>query len=456
MLSVLDEYERAALAGEPLRTSFLNERIGAVCAALVAAARATNGRSDMLRVVETMRSIVWGSSCSAVRDAIVGIIASDTEPRDFVEPILKIAVERVSDSELSAFAADCLAKILGSAVLEYDSVVDPLTHKLANDHTRSLVTSLITEVALTASPRALAALGALLRRDFARFEFCERDGVSTLASMLGTSPDFEDTTIGQAVVAGFRQTNSAVEREAVAATYHSVFAVWMLSFAASEKCIDKVWMSSMSAGLVLVLAKLLNHVSGRRLKIARVVLGSLRNFAEGKLEVHQNIRREMIGAGVPAALAGLSRLGTILESDVDAANDAQFLTEILAKDQIDMSTLDMYLVELHAGALRWTPIHSDTAYWTLNAERMISETTEVLPLLANIISTKDPIPDEVRAVACNDVAQLLRHSLTGRAVVRALPNLKNDLMMLMTSAKDADVRSTALTCVQLLLLTSLR
>jgi V-ATPase subunit H len=455
-LGVLDDYERAAMAGDAARTSFLGENIGPVCAALVAAVRAVNGRNDMLRVVETLHCIIWGNSYRAVNDAIAGIVAADREPRDFVEPILKIAIERVSDAEVSALAADCLATIYGSAVLEYGSVVDRQTHKLANDQTRSLVTSLITEVALTASPRALAAMGALLRRDFARFEFCERDGISTLASMLGTSPEHEDTTIGQAVVAGVSRATSVLEREAVAATYHSVFAVWMLSFAASERCVEKVWSSAMAAGLVLVLSKLLNHVSGRRLKIARVVLGALRNFAEGSSAHHRNIRREMIGAGVMGALSGLSRLGTILESDIDAANDAEYLMETLAKDQVDMSTLELYLGELRAGALRWTPIHTDVSYWTLHAESMISETTDVLPLLANIIGTTDPIPSEVRAVACSDVAQLLRYSVTGRTIARGVPNLKKDLMILMTSADDPSVRGYALTCVQLLLLTSMR
>jgi V-ATPase subunit H len=397
----------AARNGERARADYLALHTGTVSAALVAAARAMNGRSDLLRIAVTLRSILWGAPRPVVRAAIIGIAKAETAASDvvdsatapeFVLPLVKVAVERVSDAALSAAMADSLAALLGSVELDADGVLDEGTRRVANDQTMRLVGSLITEVSLTASSRALASLGFLLRRDFARTAFCRRDGVSTLASTLLTDPTDAHPSIGKAVASADVPTVDTIDKEtgnmsgdvqrsragprisvgdgdgsvnrrsgdmcgdAVSATYQAARAVWMLSFAASAACVRDVLSATLSSRLVLVLSKLLDHVSGRRLKIARVVLATLRNLSSGSTDLHIRVRREMIGAGIPSVLHRLSNSGTVIGRDDDASEDAQFLTDTLASDLREMSTLDLYLGELRSGSLRWSSIHSDEAF----------------------------------------------------------------------------------------------
>jgi hypothetical protein len=498
-VGTLDDYELAARNGDRTHAEYLQSYTGVLCAALVAAARAMKGRSDMLRIALTLRGVLWGARRHVIRAAIIGIAQADadsSEPTDvdgeswpeFVQPLLKMAVERVSDATLSASVADSLAALLGSVELDSDGVVDERTREVANDQTMRLVGSLITEVSLTSSPRALASLGTLLRRDFARSAFCGRDGVSTLASTLLTDPSDAHPSIGKAVTGadaasmdhriggvgylgscggiggglGEIATDAGVvsgdaSATAVSATYHAALAVWMMSFAASPACVRDVLFACLSARLVLVLSKLLDHVSGRRLKIARVVLATLRNLSTGSTDLHVRIRREMIGADIPAVIQRLGNLGTVIGRDVDATEDARFLIEILANDQMEMSTLDMYLNEVRSGALRWSIIHSDDAFWVENAERVVTESRDVLPLLAGMIAengTDTAVSNELRAIACNDMARIVRLSISGRRAAMTHPGLKERLMYLMTTADDPELRRLSLNCVQLLLITN--
>lgn len=453
---VLDDYELVLRSGVDEKQAYVDKNAASLCCALFKAAEALHGRSEMLRIAVTLRGVLWGAPRNVVREAVRGLAARDAEHPDeepmFAQSILKIAIERVSDSELSACAADSLAILYGTPALE-EACINERSREEANRQTISLVNSLITEVALSASPSALVALGALLRRDFSRTTFCRRDGVSTLASTLRTNPEAAHTSIGEAVTALDVQNHPSAS-DPVTATYHAVFALWMLSYAASTDCATEMLRYCVSSRLVLVFANLLDHVSGRRLKIARVVLATLRNLAVGDSDVHLELRREMVGAGLPAVLRRLVR-HDIVSRDTDAADDAKFLFERLSQDESDMSTLDMYLGELRSGTLRWSTIHKDEGFWSVTADRIVLEYREVLPLLADIISGKDTT-DENRIVACNDLAMIVRFSVPGRRAALALPGLKSELMALMAGAKDSDLRSQALICVQLLVLSPKR
>lgn len=460
-LGVLDDYEIAIRSGYTAVEDFLRQNTGAVCAALVTAAQVMKGRSDMLRVALTLREILWNAPRSVIRAAIRGIAHGerDSTAPQFVNPLVRIAVERVSDAELSAAAADSLATILGSCELDVDDVIITRIQHIANEQTRTLVDSLITEVALTSSPRALAALGALLRRDYCRTTFCGRDGVSTLAATLATDSN-NHNRFGSRELIHSGRSSASDEADAsvnsVASTYNASFATWMLSFSSTSQCTDLVLSCAISAGLTLVLSALLDHTNGRRLKVARVVLATLRNMSSGETKLHVRIRREMIGADLVTVLRRLRNLGTILAVDVDAADDAAFLETKLAKDQGEMSTLDMYLGELRAGALRWSPVHTDESFWTANAERLVTEKRDVLQLLSDVICMKSCVAEESRAVACNDLSQIVRYSINGRSNAMEMPKLKSSLMMLMTTAEDTELRRLALTCVSMLLQTTRR
>lgn len=455
-LGVLDDYEVACRGGESSRLRFVTGNAAALCGALVSAAHALHGRGDMLRITVTLRRLVWGALRPILRDAIVGI--ADAHRRTggpvFVEPILKIAVERVSDAQLSSNAADSLATIFGSTVLDDDPNIDENCRTSANEQTMALVNSLITEVALSSSPHALRALCALLRRDYTRQAFCKRDGVSTLASTLLTNPSDLHASIGQAVmdVSDVDAKDAVASNDAVAATYSAVFAVWMLSFAASDECIHEVLRCALSSKLILVLGKLLDHVSGRRLKIARVVLATLRNLSSGETELHRRIRQEMVGTGLLGILQRLEGMHLTIGRDADAVADLGALLTLLANEQTAMSTIDNYLAEIRAGALRWSSLHTDELFWSTNSEKLVTDTNDVVPLLIETVSDSMAAA-ESRTVACSDLSRLIRLSVNGRRRALKSSSFKPILLGLMTTAEDDELRRQALICVQMLLLT---
>jgi V-ATPase subunit H len=452
-LGVLDDYELAARSGESARLEFVSENASLLCSALVSAAHALHGRGDMLRITAMLRGVVWDAPRPVLRDAIVGMAAvqTDSDGPEFAAPVLKIAVERVSDAQLSSYAADSLATVFGSTVIDDDPQIDDACRSVANDQAMALVNSLITEVALSSSSYALGALCALLRRDFTRQAFCRRDGISTLASTLATDPSELHASIGQAVLKDSDADANAdvASNDAVLATYRAAFAIWMLSFAASEECVQEVLRCALSSKLVLVLGRLVDHISGRRLKIARVVLATMRNLSSGETERHARIRREMVGTGLPAILRRLQGMHSTIGRDPDAVADLAALLESLSREQAAMSTVDNYLAEFLAGALRWSSLHTDELFWTANAEKLV---TDVMPLLAETIAN-DSAATEARVVACNDLSYMIRLSVHGRRAALKSPTLKSTLMRLMTTAEDGDLRRQALICVQLLLLT---
>lgn len=455
---VLDDYEIAIRSGRCARDDFLRQNTGPICAALVSAAEAVKGRGDMLRVVLTLRAILWNATRDVVREAIKGIAERESNPKSvcFVEPVVKIAVERVSDMELAAAAADSAATILGCCALDTDdSTIARILHA-ANEQTRTLVDSLITEVALTSSPRALAAVGALLRRDYARQAFCGRDGVSTLAATLATDANYARFRFQPHSAPGSKcaKTNEDAAAGVVNVTYNACLAVWMLSFSTSPACVEVVLSCAISAGLTLVLTKLLDHATGRQLKIVRVILATLKNLASGDTNLHGRVRQQMIGADLLTILRRIRNLATILAEDDDAADDAAFVEENLANFQKEMSTLDIYLGELRARALRWSPVHSDETFWAANAERLVTETRDALRIITDILGEKSPASAEAQIVACSDLAHIVRYSVNGRAAAMATPNLKARLMNLMAGSEDPDLRRMALACVSLLLVTS--
>lgn len=475
-LAELDEFELVARGPPEQVGRYLRQRVAHITHALVCAAGAMPGRQQMLRSVKTLQSVLDAVSPSAplLRSAVQGLAqlhlederlgraqppatAADGPP--FLRPLVNIAVNRVSDKELSGSAASCLSVLLGCPSFDlggHDGMPVEVSAQ-ADEQTRRLVRLLITEIVLTASPVALKSLSALLRRDFARDAFCEKDGVSTLASTLLTHPARRHTAIGEIIAS----TAVGVHHgQPVSASYHAVFAIWMLSFAASPAILERVLSKVLSSRLLLVLSRLLNHASGQRLKIARVTLSSFRNLASGSTELHMRVRRDLIAAEVPAVLERLKRMasgpGALLGTDEDAMADARELIDLLESERNSMSTLDAYVAEVRAGALHWSPVHKDVAFWVSYSQRLVDEYRDIVMLLAEVLTKSDKSFTTEICVACNDLAFIMRESVSGKAVLRSISGLKASLMQLMISHEDADVRTASLTCTQLLLISSTR
>lgn len=450
VLQTLDSYELAVYAGEAARTAYLETEIGAICAALLRVIRCIDGRSGLLRAVEAMRGIVWSASQQMIRKAVLGIAEHDDDDT-FLEPLFDIAIKRVSDSELAASAADCLATLLGSSLLDDEAVLSLTAIEKGKALTKPLMVSLISEIVFVSSSRAISSLGVLLRRDYSRYTFCVLDGVSTLASCLRTDQEEPHTAIGKAVALAAADSRAEAEGDAVSATYGTAFSLWMLSYAGSPNCIEQVLEKALEARLPAVLASLILHKSGQRLKVARIVLASLRNLASGDMEVHARFRREMIGAGFLSILPRLQGPGKGISKDEDADSDATFLRTLLVQEKAHMSNLDIYLEELRGKNLRWSWIHNDQSFWIENSDRLVEEARDCLDALVRVVCDKDDTSDEARSVACSDLANILRFSVAGKAHILKIDGAKEALMGLMASSKSNEVREQALACVQLLL-----
>lgn len=472
-LAELDEFELVSRGSPSQVIQYLHQRIAHIIHALVCVAGAMPGRSQMLRSVTLLQSILdlAVSTPPILRLAIQGLAklhlqhvvagrvpgAEDDEPT-FLQPLVSIAVKRVSDKELAGAAAACLGTLLGCPSFDrgIDDKIPESVCAQANEQTRRLVELLITEISLTASPVALAALSSLLRRDFARVAFCDKDGTSTLAWTLSTHPAKTHTAVGE-LVASSSPPPAGVLTRPVVASYYAVFAVWMLTFAVSREARELVLTSVLSSRLLVVLARLLNHSSGQRLKIARVTLSSLRNLASGFTVLHSRVRKDLLAAEVPAVLQKLlimgSGRGALLGNDEDAMDDARVLSDLLAKESETMSTLDDYLAEVKACALHWSPVHNDVDFWVRYAQRIVDEHRDVLVALTNIITAKQAPPEEI-AVACNDLSNIMQESVNGKAALLSVDGFKHELMNLMTTHQDPGVRAATLPCIQHLVMTS--
>lgn len=484
-LAELDDYELACRAGPTVSRDLLHRRIGPILHALVCVAGAQNSRAQMLRSVNLLHSILDPASPSLLHKAVCSLaqlhIQSISSPSNssstttsslstlqhsqqptFLHPLVSIAVNRVADVQLSATAADACAILLGCPALDpsaHDPVPLPVCHA-AETQTRRLLAMLLTELALTDSARALSALAKLLRRDGARVIFCEKDGVSVLASALHVLPSthhLDDDVRDRLTIAAVNASNGRcpADTHPVYAAYHAIFAVWMLTFATTHTVQQLVLHHLVASRLIVTLARLLRHASGQRLKIARVTLATLSNLSRGESALHRRVRRDLLAADVPSALKRLLHLtsvrGSLMGTDDDAREDAQSLLDLLDRERATMSTLDAYIAEVRAGALHWSPVHKDTLFWTQHVEKLVTEFPDVVNDVANVVLTKDASVEE-QVIACSDLANIIRLSSGGRRLALTKEGLKLRLMHLMTEAKQQELKSAALVCVQLLLL----
>lgn len=496
-LAELDDYELAVRAGSRSRLDHLSNRIGHIVHALVCAAGAIKSRTQMLRSVTTLHSLLTTVSPDMLRMAVHGVVSVyEADPRTdsqswnssqpmfspvspsqvsdgsfeaspsvgwnadppFLRPLVSIAVNRVSDTEISTIAADVLAILLGHPSFDTSfntsstSKIPPHICAQVDIQTRKVIAMLITEIVLTSSPRALAALSRLLRRDSARAIFCEKDGVSTLASTLQTQPGKSQTAIGEQVAT---VTNTSVPVDAVYASYHAVFSVWMLTFARRPHVVQLFLQNVVSSRLVVILARLLNHTSGQRLKIARVTLASLRNMASGETSLHRRIRRDMLAADVPAVLRRLMQMtsvrGSLMGTDDDAVADARTLLDALELERASMTTVDAYVAEVQAGVLHSSPVHSDPSFWARQSDTIMEQHSDTFSLLFES-TCNEKLPSAVRVIACHDLVNLLQNSSAARRIALKNPSVKPTLMALMVSATDPAMKKAALLCVQHMLL----
>ncbi|KAK1861627.1 hypothetical protein I4F81_004209 [Pyropia yezoensis] len=231
-------------------------------------------------------------------------------------------------------------------------------------------------------------------------------------------------------------------RSSVQVVYEALLCLWLISFAAAN---DNVSGAMDAAAVPRRLAALLRDAAAE--KTVRVALATLRNLVSraggGRGE---QLRREMVGAGLVAILGRLSARGW---ADEELRSDLSSLSDALADELASMSTLDVYRSEVLSGALGWTPVHTDAAFWRTNAEALERDNRHVLRALVRLLydQASEPV---VQAVACHDLAMFIKAHPRGRAIANSL-DVKGRLMQLMESP-DAAVRRHALNAVQVLMI----
>ena len=145
-------------------------------------------------------------------------------------------------------------------------------------------------------------------------------------------------------------------------------------------------------------------------------------------------------------IAVLARLPSLLQNlggrhltDQDLLDDLEKLKETLEEYTKTQTTFDEYAAEVNAGHLRWSPPHRNPTFWAENARKILDHEKGQLPKkLAEIMGKPWDNDKQVLAIACNDVAWLVKEVPEKRAQLEKL-GLKARIMELMTE-KDESIR----------------
>ncbi|KAI9851987.1 MAG: V-type proton ATPase subunit H [Vezdaea acicularis] len=179
--------------------------------------------------------------------------------------------------------------------------------------------------------------------------------------------------------------------------YHVLLVLWQLSFAG-----DLVGEGLEEEHEIIPLYIRLLRLSPKE-KTTRLLLSTLLN---------------LISANPSSLLpaSALARLPSLLQSlqsrhltDPDLLADLSSLTTLLDDYTNTQTTFDQYAAELRSGHLYWSPPHRNPSFWHDHARAICDDANgELLNLLANIMDKPWDQDKHVLAVACNDVAFLVK------------------------------------------------
>eukprot|EP00178_Gracilaria_changii_P028105 TRINITY_DN958_c0_g1_i1.p2 TRINITY_DN958_c0_g1~~TRINITY_DN958_c0_g1_i1.p2 ORF type:complete len:525 (+),score=110.77 TRINITY_DN958_c0_g1_i1:1485-3059(+) len=229
----------------------------------------------------------------------------------------------------------------------------------------------------------------------------------------------------------------------VQVAYQAIFCLWLLSFVnqqdSNATAMEAVSDALEEAAVPRRLTHILRDVWAE--KVVRVSLATLRNM----LTMSSKLRKEMVGAGLVNAIQSLCFRRW---NDEDIRDDLRVVDDALQSELASMSNFDVYKGEVLSGALEWTPAHTDDTFWEENAEKLERNKQEVLRCLVRLLHQSNDAT--VLAVACNDLAQFIKHNPRGRLIAQSL-GVKGRLMELMVTG-EGEVRRYALNCVQVMLI----
>ncbi|KAF2787692.1 vacuolar ATP synthase subunit H [Melanomma pulvis-pyrius CBS 109.77] len=216
--------------------------------------------------------------------------------------------------------------------------------------------------------------------------------------------------------------------------YHVLLVLWQLSFEG-----ELVGDGLQDEHDIIILYTHLLRLSPKE-KTTRLLLSSLLNLLTAN-------RQTLLPAAVLARLPSLlTTMKTRHLTDPDALEDLNTLTELLDDYTKTQTTFDEYAAEVRTGHLRWSPPHRNPTFWAENARKILEENKGELPRqLAEIMSKSWDNDKQVLAIACNDVACLVKEVPEKRQQLEKL-GLKGRVMELMQEP-DETVRWESLRAV---------
>lgn len=112
-----------------------------------------------------------------------------------------------------------------------------------------------------------------------------------------------------------------------------------------------------------------------------------------------------------------------------------------------LSTFDVYRIEVKSGHLEWSIVHTSTPFWKENAHRLNDNHYELLIVL---ISLLDSVDSTVLCVAAHDLGEYMKWYPRGKKLVTELRG-KDALLKLLSHGSDK-VKYHALKSLQVLML----
>jgi len=173
-------------------------------------------------------------------------------------------------------------------------------------------------------------------------------------------------------------------------------------------------------------------------KVRRMSIASLRN-----LSISRENRHTMIACRVEKLVASL--LSQKL-TDQEYGEDLQALDSVLSTEVTEMSSWDMYKTEVLSGQLDWSPVHHSERFWREYVQLFEENKWEILRKLHDILLNPNSSP-VCLCVCCFDIGEFARFHPRGKQVLNEF-NFKVDLMTLLTTSTNADVRKNALFSLQ--------
>ncbi|KAL8694349.1 MAG: hypothetical protein Q9218_000986 [Villophora microphyllina] len=208
--------------------------------------------------------------------------------------------------------------------------------------------------------------------------------------------------------------------------YHVLLTIWQLSFEGS--LIGKDLEREQE---ILALYTQLLRLSPKE-KTTRLLISTILNLITPSAN-----RSDLLPVATTVRLPTLlTNLKARHLTDPDLLEDLETLTSMLADYTSSQTTFDEYASEVHTGHLRWSPPHRDANFWRDNARKILDENQAELPKqLMEIMQKKWENDKQVLAIACNDVAWLVKEAPEKRVQLEKL-GVKARVMELMTDENE--------------------